>query len=210
MSDLREPSANPADDFDIWPPFFALDLAAAGLLPDRWIESVEAAARGPDRHLIEKGGAGTERWRFTLLQGDRVRERIAWTWDLYHGPLRTFASERYGRPMYAANRLTATVSLNVLAGVGAHNGWHSDMNPVTGILFATTLAEGEGGELHFRAAEGRTAAFRPRAGTFLAFTGPVLHCVTPLTVPGPRLALPMNYYDSPTDQPEAAPGDAYR
>lgn len=208
-SDTIPAPATPPNDSDLWPPFHQLDLAEAGLLPPGWLDDVEAAARGPDRQLIEKGVVDGERWRFTLLPGDLVRERIGWTRDLYHGPLRDFASERYGRTLFPANRLSATVSLNILAGRGAGHGWHTDMNPVTGILFATTLGEGEGGVLEFRAPDGRTASLRPHAGLFLAFVGPVSHRVTPLTVPGPRLALPMNYYNSAADQPEESPLGRY-
>lgn len=194
-----------------WPPCFETDLAAEGVLPDGWRQQVLALADAPDlQRIIDSTDPETgEPWRFEVLQGDCVRERLPWMWDLYHGRMIEFASERFGRLLYPANRLKATLTLNVLTGRGANNNWHRDMNPVTGLLYATSFEEGEGGELWIYDEVDDLAVIRPRAGTFLCFEGGYEHSVTPLLRPGRRVTVAMNFYDSPIDQPEADPADKY-
>lgn len=194
-----------------WRPYFTFDLEALGLLPGGWRSAVEALADGPDVLDIITGEVSADgaAWRFSILQGGPVRAALPWFWDLYHGRMRQFASESFGRPLFPSNRLESTTSLNILSGAGATNDWHRDANPVTGVLFATTLSEVEGGCLEFREADGRTCALQPRAGTFVCFAGPCDHRVAPISHECRRLALPMTYYDSVEDQPFASEGQRY-
>lgn len=189
-----------------WPPYRALDLEEARLLPPDWSRDIEALAAEP--RLIEVlSGDGDDRWTFAIREGDAVRDRLPWLWALYHGPLRAFAAARSRRPLFAANRLSASITLNVFSGRGAALDWHPDANPVSGVFFATTSEDG--GALAFRGEDGHECQVFPRAGTFLCFPGGVQHRVTPTRSSMPRLSFVMLYYESVADQPFANVADRY-
>jgi hypothetical protein len=196
-----------------WPPFFALDLNPMGLLPMGWDVEVDALSRGPDTQVLttaeSPGSTEAERWSFSVVTGDRVRDRLDWLWQLYHGHFRIFASQSFGVELYPANRLDATTTLNILEGRGAGNEWHRDSNPVSGLFFATSLEPGDGGELQFRSSDGRFCEIRPSAGVFLCFDGSCEHQVAPLQTATRRLSFPMTYYTSAEDQPFANENNRY-
>jgi hypothetical protein len=193
-----------------WPPYLTLDLAAQGLLPENWVAQVRAGAAAPERVTVATPGEPRpEDGQFSILPGPDVRARFGWLWDLYHRQMRDFVTQGFGRPAYPANRISSAITLNILEGTGATQEWHVDATAVTGIFFATTLAEGEGGELEFRRDDGAIAQFRPRAGTFVCFPGPISHRVAPLSSPIQRLSFPLIYYDSVEDQPFASAHDRY-
>jgi hypothetical protein len=196
-----------------WPPFFTLDLDAMGLLPLGWDIEVDALSRGSDVQILTEavtlGSTEAGRWSFSVVTGDRIRERLDWLWRLYHGHFRNFASESFGTALYPANRLDATTTLNILEGRGAGNEWHRDANPVSGLFFATSLEPGEGGELQFRSSDGRFCEIRPRAGLFVCFDGSCEHQVAPLQTATRRLSFPMTYYASAEDQPFANENNRY-
>jgi hypothetical protein len=189
-----------------WAPFFTLDLVEHGLLPDGWEAATRALADAPERHAIDMGDAP---WSFAVVEGDVLRDRLPWLWRLYHGALRDFAGAAVGFPLFAANRLRSSMTLNILSGAGAWSDWHNDMNPVTGLLFATAADADGAGDLVFRDGAGQQARLVPRPGLFVCFEGHVEHQVTPMASPGPRLSLPLLYYRSPTDQPPAFDVDIY-
>ncbi len=186
-----------------WQPFHTLDLAAAGLLPDGWADQVAALADAPERIAI----IDTPGWSFAIVEGDVLRARLPWFWQLYHGVLRDFASASCGQPVFASNRLSSATTLNILRGGGATNDWHCDANIVTGVFYAV-VPEGAG-TLSFRDADGRTASLTPSPGLFTCFPGAVEHRVDPLPEGGERLAIAMVYHASPTDQPPAFGRDVY-
>lgn len=196
-----------------WPPFFEFDLDAAGLLPPGWLADIDALAATSHRQVIAKETlsdvSAHENWSFSVVTGDHVRDRLDWLWKLYHGTFRDFASASFGVPLFPANRLDATTTLNILFGRGAGNVWHRDANPVSGLLFATSLNHGDGGELQFRTLDGRQYEIRPRAGIFVCFEGSVEHQVAPLQTMVRRLSFPMTYYTSVTDQPFASENNRY-
>lgn len=190
-------------------PYFALDLAAQGLLPHGWAEQVSAATAAPERIVVQTGvELRPEDEQFSILEGAPVRARLPWLWDLYLGPLRSFASERFGSPLFVANRVSSAITLNILDGVGAGQEWHVDSNPVTGVFFATSH-EGDAGALEFQHPDGEIVRVHPRAGMFVCMAKPILHRVAPLDAPGQRLSLAMLYYDSPADQPFANADDRH-
>jgi hypothetical protein len=192
-----------------WPPFFTLDLIEHGLLPEGWDAAIRALADGPERHVLLDEESPDGRWSFAIVPGDVLRDRLPWLWALYHGALRDFASQAVGFPLFAANRLHASMTLNILSGAGAWSDWHKDMTAVTGLFFATAADADGAGDLMFRDGAGREARLAPRPGLFVCFEGPVEHQVAPLSSAGPRLSLPLLYYHSATDQPPAYGDDAY-
>lgn len=196
-----------------WPPFFEMDLTATGLLPSGWTHDVDSLAASTHRQVIAHetllGSPDDEDWSFSVVTGDHVRENLTWLWTLYHGIFRDFASAKFGVPLYPANRLDATTTLNILAGPGAGNDWHRDANPVSGLFFATSLSHGDGGELQFRSLDGQFCEIRPRAGHFICFEGSCDHQVVPLRSMARRLSFPMTYYTSIENQPFASENNRY-
>lgn len=186
-----------------WQPFHTLDLATAGLLPAGWDEQVAALADAPERIAV----IDAPDWRFDIVEGNVIRAHLPWLWQLYHGPLRAFASARMGQPLFASNRLSATLTLNILRGTGATNDWHCDANAVSGVFYAAIPAGA--GTLSFRDGDQRTATLAPHPGLFACFPGAVEHRVDPLPPEGERLAIAMVYHTSPTDQPPAYGRDVY-
>jgi hypothetical protein len=79
-------------------------------------------------------------------------------------------SESFGAALHPANRADATTTLNILVGRGAGTEWHRDANPVSSLLFATSLQPDNGGEFQFRPSDGQLCEIRPRAGVFSAST----------------------------------------
>lgn len=192
-------------------PYFAMDLAAQGLLPADWEAQVRAAADAPERVIVPVSALGPspEDGQFSILPGPDVRARLGWLWDLYLGPMRDFVTQSFGQDIFPANRVSSAITLNILAGEGATAEWHVDATAMTGIFFAATRAEGEGGELQFRDDSGETASLLPRVGTFVCFPGSISHRVAPLLSPTPRLAFALLFYASAEDQPFASADDRH-
>jgi hypothetical protein len=187
-----------------WPPHFVLDLNGQNMLPHDWASQVHAAIHAPARVIVQSGAEiapGDE--KFSILEGAAVRARFDWLWRLYLGPIRAFVADRFGRPIYPANRVSSAITLNILEGVGAETGWHTDANPVTGVFYAAVPEKGSGGELEFRQPGSPIEQIRPRTGTFICFPGAIEHRVVPLHDSKPRLAFAMLFYDSAVDQPFA-------
>lgn len=192
-----------------WPPYSVLDLSAKGMLPHDWAEQVRAAMAAPERTIVQSWTdimPGDE--RFSILEGHAVRARFGWLWDLYHGPLRAFVTESFSKPVFAANRVSSSITLNILEGQTAGHDWHTDVTEITGVFYASDVTEGEGGELEFRDGE-RTATVRPAAGSFVCFPGSVSHRVAPVFSSKPRLTFPLLYYASTHDQPFASEHDCH-
>ena len=196
-----------------WPPFFLLDLNPLDLLPANWIKNIDEVATGPYRQTLitdpSPAANGGGSWSFSVVTGDLIREQIKWLWQFYHGAFKQFAGDSFGFELYPSKRLDATITLNILDGCGAGNIWHNDANPVSGLFFASTLAEDEGGELQFRSSDGRFCEIRPRAGNFVCFDGSCEHQVAPLKTAVRRLSFPMTYYRSAEDQPFANENNRY-
>ncbi|WP_404367658.1 hypothetical protein AB5I39_13230 [Sphingomonas sp. MMS24-J45] len=191
-------------------PFHTLDLLAADILPPHWQDDVRLLAESPARQVLYDGGPdvpGEPAGLFACVDGAAIRSALPWMWALYHNELRSFAAESVGYPLFAANRLRAAITLNILSREGAANVWHTDMNAVTGVFYA--VVPETGGDLMFRDGAGGEAVLRPRAGLFVCFEGAVEHQVTPLAADGRRLAIPMVYHRSAVDQPLAFGDDAY-
>ncbi len=180
-------------------------IDANPLLPPAWKQEVAGLADGPD--LISL--IAEDDWQFCVVTGNIVTRRLDWLWRLYHGAFREFASTAFGRDLVPSNRRDATVTLNLLSGFGATNLWHSDTCAVTGVLFATTHEEGQGGTLQFRDEAETVSEIRPIAGHFVCFRGSVEHRVAPLQIDDKRISFPMTFYESADSQAFASPGERY-
>ena len=184
---------------------YCFDLHQAGLLPLDWQDQVAALAAGPGRQrLIEEPGE-TGSWTFDVVTPEIVTTQLPWLSALYAGPLCRFASAAFGLELVPARRRSSTVTLNILSGIGATNAWHRDQNRVTGVLYASTHAAADGGQLEF--SDGSSQS--PQAGVFVCFAGAAEHQVAPLRAARPRLALAMTFYGVADAQPLAASHDSY-
>lgn len=190
-----------------------LDAAATGLLPCGWQEGIVSLAHSGELLVLEEHPhdpvAGLGPWSFAVLPAELTSIRLDWLWRLYHGAFREFASAAFGQPLFPANRRSATITLNRLAGSGATNGWHRDANPVTGVFYASTLNATQGGRLELRGDDGAVTSQAVQAGSFVCFAGPCEHRTAPLRTDDERLAVAMTYYTSIADQPFASDGDRY-
>ena len=144
-----------------------------------------------------------------MVAGAVLRDRLPWHSALYHGALRDFAGECVGLPLFAATRLHAGITLNILSGVGATADWHTDMTTATGVLFLTPAQADGGGDLLFRRTGAQEVRLRPRPGLFVCFPGAIEHHVAPLGIAGPRLSVALLYFDSATGQARAPDKEVY-
>jgi 2OG-Fe(II) oxygenase superfamily len=189
-------------------PYAGLDLSDSTLLPRDWESQVRAVAAtcGFDTILTGEGSTSREtkprrRMRVRVADGIAVKASLDWLWKLYAGRLLEFSSRWLGRQLYIANDLRSAVNINVLRGRGAQYEWHVDSNTVTGVLFVTTAGPGAGGSLVFAKPGAPRSIVRPRSATFICFDArEIPHRVAPLRG-GDRISIPMNYYDSATEQP---------
>lgn len=188
--------------------FWSFDLLQLGLLPSDWEQQV--------KHVVERSGvctrldhlsatsrepANSPPLEVCVVTGEPILQNIKWLHDLYAEELATFASEFAGREVVTAIDLQSSVNINLLRGLDARYERHVDSNPVTGILFVTTLLPTDGGELVFEG-QSRNTVILPRAGVFIAFDARnITHYVAALKAPVDRISIPMNYYFAGEEQP---------
>jgi hypothetical protein len=116
------------------------------------------------------------------------------------------AQKAVGRELVPSQRERSAININMHDFLGSRYDWHVDSNPVTGLLFASTLRESDGGSLVFDDGDGCETSFCPERGRFLVFDARrTPHTVTPLTRPLCRLSIPMNFFFE--DEPEERPAD---
>jgi hypothetical protein len=132
--------------------------------------------------------------RVTVVDGDAIVTTLPWLDSLYRNELARLASDFAGKSVSLAQDSQSAVNINSLEGQGARYERHVDSNPVTGILFATTLTSDEGGELVFESSPDELV-IRPEAGMFIVFDArDIVHYVMPLKKHIERLSIPMNFY----------------
>jgi len=176
------------------------------LLPTGWAQQMAACARAgglvdePGMDLGLNVGDGRP-LRYSVTKGDRVALDLPWLDDLYRSQFRELAGVVYGSEMDAARELHLGVNLNYLRPGDSYE-WHPDTNPLTGLLFGSTLDEADGGELVFDAADlGFSARVRPIAGRLLLFDARLTpHAIEPLSNGVERVSAAMNYYVSGGEQ----------
>jgi 2OG-Fe(II) oxygenase superfamily len=194
---------------DVLPEVFEFQLQDQ--LPIDWQEQVLTVSAEYARVAELRGGASTSREpagttiTYRLLDGDGVARKLPWLDQLYRTELVKLATKVVGRAMVVSASVINGVNLNVLEGAGSRYEWHVDSNPLTGLLFCTTHAGGEGGELVF-SAQDEKLTIQSKAGTFLLFDARRSpHCVRPLHRSGLRISAPMNFFYA--DEEQLRPSD---
>ena len=106
-----------------------------------------------------------------------------------------WSSSVTGIDLVMAEDVESSININMVAGIGNRYERHVDSNPVTGLLYLSTLAEEDGGALVFDHPSGLSDRIYPRQGLFVAFdASDTPHYVAPLKRHLARLSVPMNYY----------------
>ena len=182
-------------------PGVSFDLTALGLLPPHWIEDTLRLADESALFVHLDGNTptslepyATKGTDYEVVPGDVIRNRLGWLYDLYAGELIHLAAEATGMELVVSENVRYGVNINRLTGLGARYERHIDSNPVTGILFVTSLSADEGGELMLSLPD-EELRIPPVSGHFLVFlAGEVPHAVAPLRRATVRVSIPMSYF----------------
>lgn len=191
--------------------FWSFDLLQLGLLPREWVQQVIRTTEQfgvctslDHQSVTSREPEGSPPMEVCVVTGEIIFQHMNWLHELYRNDLASFASMFAGRAITIANDLQSSVNINLLRGIHARYERHVDSNPVTGILFASTLHPADGGELIFEGANHDTTIL-PRTGIFIVFDARnITHYVAPLKTTIDRISLPMNYYfaDGQQSRPE--------
>lgn len=137
------------------------------------------------------------------VHADKVRERLPWLYQAYHGDFLSLAGQACGERVAAAHDDRYGIVLNVQQGAAMRFECHVDSNPLTGLLFCTDHAAG--GELvvahdstatDIAAVERKCSVIRPHAGHLIYFDArDHPHYARPLTAASSmRIVAVMNFY----------------
>lgn len=200
-------------------PIYAAEISS--LLPSGWQAEIQAVVSLHGFHSKLDGGSVTSRdgvfqaqesSQITVVDGRAAAAGVPWLLDVYRGPILDMANAlglgRY-RPSQAIH---SAVNINCQRD-GERYEWHVDSNPLTGLLFASTLDAGQGGQLVFRedplasgSSEDWELRIRPRLGVLHLYDArAVAHTVEPVLGDRMRLSIPMNFYFA--NDSEHRPGD---
>lgn len=187
-------------------PAFATDVRA--LLPADWQNQISSCSERASRWQLLDGASVTSREaafldsappRVGVVTGDVIAKELPWLDALYKGEFLKLANAVGEGSYEASSDVRAGVNINATP-MGARYEWHVDSNPITGLLFATSHAPEDGGQLIFRPdpvarpSESWELQVSPAAGTLLVFDArEAAHVVTQVKT-GLRLSVPMNYY----------------
>lgn len=194
------------------PPRFgwhAFDVGSA--LPDGWQLELRsmAAEAAIERDLVptsvtSREAADVERVAALTVTGSAVSQRAPWLDALYHGWFRSLAECAFAVPVFAAEGSDYGINLNIQREAMRYEA-HIDSNPVGALLYVTTHAPGEGGELAVSnrgditgvaEIERDASRIHPVAGQLVLFEARrYAHYVAPLRKPrAERIVVAMNYY----------------
>jgi len=151
------------------------------------------------------------------VSAQQIRDKASWLVSLYENEFLELAQRHANEPVTSARGDRHTVVLNVQTGSTMRYECHVDTNPIQGMLYVTSHAPGDGGELivannsqahSVEEVENDCSAIYPMAGHLLFFDGrhhP--HFIRNLTNEGDvRVAVAMNYYTSSSPE-EKRPSD---
>jgi hypothetical protein len=124
------------------------------LLPQGWRDELMAVAEHDAVfHMLEASSVTSreaspfEKIPSLTVDGRVLRDRAPWLFELYQGPFRDLAATTAGTAVACAREDLYGAVLNVQRGAGMRYECHVDSNPLQGLLYVTTHAPGEGGEL---------------------------------------------------------------
>jgi hypothetical protein len=201
------------------PGFTWVTSQVGGLLPPDWREQLVETAMKDSKFKVLTASSVTSREEHPdveipsyTVDGRALREAAPWLTDLYHSTFRDLAAQFCGQLVDTARNELYGAVLNMQRGPMTYE-CHVDSNPVQGLLYVTTHAPGDGGELvvgrqsdaHSTAAvEADCEVIYPVAGHLHFFDGRRWpHYVRPLReASAVRVVVAMNFYTE--DSPESA------
>jgi hypothetical protein len=195
---------------------FNLQLETVRFFPKDWETQIAKVVRDYSTAQILDGSSATSREidlaepiSIRIVDGSSIHTNLRWLFDLYCGELLKFAEKNFGKRLHIAQDLRSAVNLNIIEGRGRRYEWHVDSNPVTGLLFLSTLDERDGGALLFKQHSEEIRIY-PKLGMFLCFDATeVPHTVEPLLREVVRISAPMNFYIDPKNQVRPKDLDEY-
>lgn len=157
--------------------------------------------------------------RVQTVGGRTVVARLPWLYDLYRGQFRDIAQSISDEPVYTAEDVRYAVNLNVQTGPHMRYECHVDSNPIEGLLYITTHAPGDGGELvvanrpdalGVEAISSDCTRIYPERGKLVFFDATSHpHFVAPLKSGSQRVVVAMNFY-TPSRPESSRPADLNR
>lgn len=155
-----------------------------------WGRRVETHGRGPGS-LEDDATAGLD---YVVLTGERIRQRLPWLYDWYVDPATAeLMSQLAGERVVPSPDLVSGLNVNILRGPGGRYEWHTDSQPYTLVVFASSVPEAEGGQL--LVGDMVSPLVVPcQAGTAVLFDGEAVpHAVSALTTGRVRVSLPITF-----------------
>lgn len=183
-----------------WLRLSSVQIDDIAILPSDWTAQIESVANTfGARSMLDSSSPTSLEPAGTLIElkvvhGSDIARNLPWLFEVYSGPMLEFASMSFGKRLYPCNSIDDAVNINIISGVGGRYEWHVDTNPVTGLLFLSSLDEKDGGALVFKKGNADYIV-RPSRGMFHCFDATdTPHRVEPLLRNISRISVPMNYY----------------
>jgi hypothetical protein len=179
-----------------------LDVNKLGWLPFDWDRQVHALAASAMVETVLDGSSVTSRElsssepvKVGVVVGQRIQQELGWLLRLYMNEFKAFAESLVPAPLIVSDDIDSAININVVKGAGSRYERHVDSNPVTGLLYPSTLSSDCGGGLVFEHSDGGIDRIQPRKGLLIVFDATeTTHYVEPLLKDTIRLSIPMNYY----------------
>ena len=189
--------------------FVSLDLIELNLLPIGWEEEIFNISQNNSTqvhldgtHITSREPKNTPGMDVYMVEGSIIKDQLNWLYMLYSNQILNFANQYFDGNFECSESLDSAITLNALRGKNSRYELHVDSNPMTGLLFATTHTEEDGGELLF-VHNDKKIVVNPKSGTLLLFDGRgIPHTVLPLKNDSVRISIPMNYYFENQQQSE--------
>lgn len=177
-----------------------------GLMPIDWQQQIDEVVRNYGKLVVLQGGKVSTSLEppsfatvYTVVKGIDIEDRLPWLMDLYQGPFREMVSKVAGREVVVDGDKKFGVNINHLSLDTQKDGYelHTDINHWTALLAASTMKEGDGGELVHLLPDKTSVATRICEGWLYIFDGRTHpHKVELLNPKGhsrTRITVPMDY-----------------
>lgn len=179
-----------------------LNISSLGWLPFDWAEQVACVVDHCTNQTFLDGTGSTSRQKpgspiiqVGVVTGTDIARELPWLFALYNSEIKCFAESLMPTELATSPDIDSAININVVKGIGRSYERHVDSNPVTGLLYATTVAPEDGGALVFEHDDGTHDKIQPRKGLLIVFDATkTTHYVEPLRRNVERLSIPMNFY----------------
>ncbi len=105
--------------------------------------SIDTYRRGIELAEIHRDAVGGRELRYSVIEGNQIRDSLPEIWDLYQGRVRELMSELCGAPVQPLNNTRAGVNVNIMEPKKSEYRWHYDRTPVTAIVYLNSTDGGQ-------------------------------------------------------------------